>query len=391
LVLANSLTADGAVDPTRRESAFRMAAAALLALLCLAFNIGMTWDIQWHSDVGPDSFWTAPHSLMYGGIAGAGAVALGVVVLTTSKLRRGDPAVTEASTTGWIFGLRAPLGFLLAGHGALGFLLCGLFDLWWHTVYGFDVTLLSPPHFGLLFSAMAMMLGSVYTFASEGTRIRLGGHGSRWNVADVGFAISVATLMAELGIFLAVGILDLPFAGPFILYPLMGAMIFPTGLLAAASFLRRPGAATLVAVLFTALRVVHWYAAPFGVKVLANVMMLDYQQSAIRFPVIGYSLPAYLIVVGLLIDAVIFFARRGNLSWRLSAMLAAGVAWTVSFLIDPRYASFLYAAGWAQKEAQLLGEYTAAVLPTLPAVFLLAALCGSLGWSLGLTFRYTDR
>jgi hypothetical protein len=85
LVLANSLTADGAVDPTRRESAFRMAAAALLALLCLAFNIGMTWDIQWHSDVGPESFWTAPHSLMYGGIAGAGAVALGVVVLTTSK------------------------------------------------------------------------------------------------------------------------------------------------------------------------------------------------------------------------------------------------------------------------------------------------------------------
>ena len=46
----------------------------------------------------------------------------------------------------------APVGYLLSGVGAASFLLYGLWDLWWHELYGFDAVIDSPPHVGLLLS-----------------------------------------------------------------------------------------------------------------------------------------------------------------------------------------------------------------------------------------------
>lgn len=149
------------------ESRFRTAAAALVALFCFAYILGVTWDIQWHTDVGPDTFWTKSHLFFYSGAALSGLISLWVAVTTTMKFRRGAPGVSADNTTPWLGIFRIPVGFLISGLGALPFLLMGLFDLWWHEMFGFDITLMSPPHFGLLFSGVAICVGAVYAFASE--------------------------------------------------------------------------------------------------------------------------------------------------------------------------------------------------------------------------------
>jgi hypothetical protein len=117
----------------------------LVGVLC-SF-LGFAWDIQWHVDVGPDTFFTAPHLVLYSGIAVTGLVCLAVTLLTTAAARRGDPAALVGTAAA--FGsYRAPLGYLVGGFGALSFLLYGLLDQWWHSVYGFDVAIVSPPTSG---------------------------------------------------------------------------------------------------------------------------------------------------------------------------------------------------------------------------------------------------
>jgi hypothetical protein len=109
------------------EVLFRLGALGLL-LSALSGFLGGVWDIQWHEDVGPDTFFTAPHLLLYLGAAGAGLTSLAVTLMSTWWVRRGaepDPALVPLLwRTFW-----APLGFVVAGSGALVFLFFGLFDL----------------------------------------------------------------------------------------------------------------------------------------------------------------------------------------------------------------------------------------------------------------------
>ena len=70
---------------TAFERARVAAAAGFLAGVLLALT-GFAWDVQWHTDVGPDSFFTAPHLVLYGGIAVSGIVCLAMVLLTWSAV-----------------------------------------------------------------------------------------------------------------------------------------------------------------------------------------------------------------------------------------------------------------------------------------------------------------
>jgi len=130
--------------------------------------LGLAWDLQWHGDVGPDTFYTLPHLFIYAGAAVSGLVSLAVVLAATAATRSGravDTAVGGRRVA--VFGVfQAPVGYLVSGVGAAVFLLYGLWDEWWHGLYGFDAVIASPPHVGLLTSAMLAMLGSVMTCAA---------------------------------------------------------------------------------------------------------------------------------------------------------------------------------------------------------------------------------
>lgn len=154
------------VDPPSR---YRGAVPAVIMLLGTLVSLyGLTWDIFWHIGVGVDSFWTAPHLFVYSGAAITGITSLFMVLAITGAQRRGldpDPSVggRQFRTLG-VFA--APLGYLVGGISSAGFLLYGLFDEWWHGLYGFDVTIASPPHQGWLHSVSMTMVGTAIVFAA---------------------------------------------------------------------------------------------------------------------------------------------------------------------------------------------------------------------------------
>ncbi|MFC7614941.1 hypothetical protein ACFQV2_16880 [Actinokineospora soli] len=160
---------------TRAGTVRGVVPAATLMGATLLSLVGSTWDIQWHSDVGPDTFFTVPHLLLYAGAALAGFVSLAVVLATTAAQRAGRPVdPTVGGRPIRIFGgvFTAPIGYVVSGTGAALFLLYGLWDLWWHSLYGFDAVIDSPPHIGLLLGDMITSIGLIIVFAA--------GKANRW-------------------------------------------------------------------------------------------------------------------------------------------------------------------------------------------------------------------
>ncbi len=380
----------------RKESQFRMLASTMLTMASFLFLVGIAWDIQWHADVGPDTFWTAPHTTFYSAVAVAGMVSLVVGLASTLKYRRKEAGVTDETTTPWLGLFRAPVGFIVAGLGSAAFLISGLYDLWWHTLYGFDVTLLSPPHFGLLFSGPIIMTGAVYAFASEGNRAKKRGDEAGWRWASLGVCVNMAILMAQLSFFLLVAIDNIQRVGPFILYGLISSILFPLGLFAVASFTRVRGAATLTALVYLGIRWVMIWVTPLATSLQSEILELPYRSGAIFVSALGEAMPAYLFVAALLIDGALFMGERMRLRRRVAIWLGAAVGLTANYLIDPRWIAIGVSVAQARGEtmvnvARLGAEYAPAFIPTLIALPFVAAFGGWLGWNAGVVLRHTDR
>ncbi len=93
------------------ESGIAARAGAWIVLLgTIVTTVGISWDIQWHNEVGPDTFFTLPHLLLYSGSAIAGFASLAMVVLATSAQRAGRPIPHAGGTPIRVFGstLTAP-------------------------------------------------------------------------------------------------------------------------------------------------------------------------------------------------------------------------------------------------------------------------------------------
>lgn len=61
--------------------------AWLLLVASLTGTFGLVWDIQWHTDVGPDTFFTAPHLVVYLGMATTGLTSLAACSTEPSATR----------------------------------------------------------------------------------------------------------------------------------------------------------------------------------------------------------------------------------------------------------------------------------------------------------------
>src|SRR5579864_4581476 len=125
--------------------------------------VGVEWDISWHRSIGRDTFWTPPHIAIYicGIIAGIASAYL-ILATTFGKL----PEVRKASVKMW--GFYGPLGAFIMAWGGVAMLTSAPFDDWWHSAYGLDVKILSPPHTllalgmtGIRFGALLMILAEM--------------------------------------------------------------------------------------------------------------------------------------------------------------------------------------------------------------------------------------
>ncbi len=105
------------------------------------------WDVIWHAHQNSETFFTPPHSLLYAGVI----LVFSVSIFSLSK-QRNTPS-------------KLLLALKLALIGAGLQIMSGMFDLRWHSSFGFD-GLLSPPHSvlvsGMLLNGIAATVGILH-------------------------------------------------------------------------------------------------------------------------------------------------------------------------------------------------------------------------------------
>jgi hypothetical protein len=117
-------------------------------------DIGGAWDVSWHRSIGRDTFWTPAHMAIYAcGLLSAIVCSWLIVQCTFGR----NVALRTGSVQ--ILGLRAPLGVFLAAWGGLAMLTSAPFDNWWHSAYGLDVKIISPPHALLILGVRGIAVG----------------------------------------------------------------------------------------------------------------------------------------------------------------------------------------------------------------------------------------
>jgi hypothetical protein len=274
---------------------------------------GLSWDIQWHTDVGPDTFWTLPHIFVYAGAALTGFACLTTILLCTQTAR-------QLERRDWVrvFGVfYAPIGFIVAGFGAFGFLCFGFFDQWWHTVFGFDAVLSSPPHIGLLLSNAMSVVGCALIY----------GIGSKQRPLELVLAVAIAVaftlpiMMATLSeLEWIVFLLGLP------------GLLVPFAMAYIASVSRNPWMALWFAAVFSVLRWVFWWAFPIITRSYADSLGWSLRDFTNAIPQVPYLMPVFTPVAGLLFAGLLHFARGRGWKPMPMLLLAGGLAGAVLYL-----------------------------------------------------------
>jgi len=319
----------------RRRRLF--AGAALVAMQTLA-AVGLGWDIQWHRWLGRDAFLTPPHFIIYTGVVGAGLICILVVLADSWRYWRRLPGVDRTSTVSLLGIFHAPLGFFVAGFGALTMALAAPLDNYWHQLYGVDVTLWSPFHMMGLIGAGIAYLGSAYALAAELVRSRRDGTAGR-RVMIFGWpGIALGALFALTALLRLVRVLMEPSIETFPTWHIgsIELLTSPIGLtlavvltsMAAVVMVRRAGAATLMtsmAALFTAAVTL---LAPLAVRIVGDASGYTYRLPG--HPHINWIqvlLPFAYVIPAVFVDLA--YVAELRLWRRLRASLVAGLAGSV--------------------------------------------------------------
>lgn len=259
--------APGVPSPTPTQLLLVAIVSGAIAML------GVVLDTAWHRTIGRDSFFMAPHLLMYGGGGGVLGAAL-------AGLRWGT----------------ARFGFGLSAAGIIAIVVSAPVDAWWHATFGKDALIWSPPHLLLHFGAGMAALGLVFAAAEH-------------RVPRVLMFLFFIDLVHR-GQYVLGHYTMLPHTRTPDLYPFLVALLVPVVLVAAARALG-PWAATLLCLAYT------------GVALLTDVLLrlADLER---------YTLTPILAVPAVVLSLV--FWRAGRQRHRAWLAAAAGLAFTVVFV-----------------------------------------------------------
>jgi hypothetical protein len=215
------------------------------------------------------------------------------VLMTTANAKRDkdiDPIVggRAVGVLGRTFA--APVGYLISGTGAALFLVYGLWDQWWHGLYGFDAVIDSPPHIGLLLSVSITMVGAVMVFAVARDQ-RWGTYGTVVAAA----ALLVFSMVTSLGLRAVPGALVNPVS--------VGTAFFSVMILfMAAHALSRRGGALAVGVAVAVLQAVFWWFSPWAAEVYASATGLPLRDYTDGIPGMPNMIPMCLVVVAVAVE-----------------------------------------------------------------------------------------
>lgn len=374
------------------ERTLRRAAAWLILFFLLQGELGAVWDREWHAYVGRDQFWTPPHTLIYTCAAGAGLMALIVVLLETLRYRRGVAGVNDSTTFNVFRIFHAPLGFIVSGFGALIALTAAPLDNYWHELYGIDIALWAPFHMMGVTGATLGIIGIVYTFASEAAIDRQSGR-KVWrflgySALELGALITLAGLMN----FVLIGFLQFPTITIGTLhistYPLPMVGFGSIFLIGSVRLTGRPGTATFA----TGLLFLHTFMAeiftPWAVRTAVAVQGGMYRDPSKTpsFNVAAACIALIFLVSAIMIDLYayrrqrqgksLFGGSRGLIALgAVSAFIALAVARFLLIPISPVAPAIFLEPGFTA------APETLAI--ALVLVLLVTAITGALGAIIG--------
>jgi hypothetical protein len=326
--------------PDRVERSLRRAAAWVMLFCLLQGQLGAIWDREWHFFVGRDWFWTPPHTLIYSCVSGAGLVALTVVLADTIRYYRGAPGVNDSSTVPVFRIFHAPLGFVIAGFGALVTLAAAPLDNYWHNLYGIDIALWAPFHMMGVTGGAIGIIGMIYVFASEATIQRESGYPYR--------RLLGLSLLEWGALFVIAGMINFTFIG-FLQFPIatFGLLRIPTyalplalcgafALIGAVRFTRLPGTATLIIPLLLIHTVLEELFVPWAIRTAVSLQGLHYRVAAVPyFNTTDALLPLIFLVSALIVDAVALwqFRHRQNFNSSTRGSWLPGIIITLPQLV----------------------------------------------------------
>ena len=324
----------------RGERYLRRTAAWIMLFFLLQGELGAIWDREWHFFVGRDWFWTPPHTLIYSSVAGAGIVALVVVLTDTVRYYRGTPGVDSTSTISVFKFFHAPLGFVIAGFGTVVTLAAAPLDNYWHNLYGIDIAMWAPFHMMGITGGVIGILGMIYVFSSEAAIQReTGSHQTHLlglSLLEWG-ALFIAAGMIN---FTFIGFLQFPIAAFGLLripsYPLPLAVCGSFALIGVVRLTRRPGTATLVVFLALLHTVAEGLFVPWAIRTAVALQGLSYRVPQVPyFNVTDALLPFMFLASALIVDGVALWRQRHGqpLNVSLLGVLLLGIVITLPQLV----------------------------------------------------------
>jgi hypothetical protein len=311
-----------------------------------AVYIGVIWDISWHMTIGRDTFWSPPHLMTYLAALLVG-VSCGYVALKTSIA--GTPDERAQSVGFW--GFRAPLGAWVCSWGAFAMLTSAPFDNWWHNAYGLDVKIISPPHTLLSLGMFAIVIGALLMILAWQNRARDAGGDPAWRPQDAPRNIAASPRQLELLYVYTAGIALSMVAIYTTEYSFRGfqhgaefyrisALAFPIVLVATARASAMRWAATWIALVYMASRIIPGWALPlFGAEPrLGPIYGVIDHMVPMQFPLL---LVAPAVVVDLMMQRIGKDATSARRDWLLAP--AFGLAFLAAFLVVQwPFADFLH-------------------------------------------------
>jgi hypothetical protein len=357
----------------------------ILLLGQMAFVTGAAWDIQWHLVIGRDRPLIPPHLLLLAGIVLTGIASLvGVLGFTIATRTSQQVKRVPVPAVRFLGIFRAPLGLYVAGLGALLAAIAFPLDDYWHRLYGLDVTLWAPFHVMIITGMALASLGTAHLFALPLlAAVRGGNHSRQRMVFGAGVSLALAAVMATSLLLLGQamdreGIIAVG-PQPLVAYPPLMALLTIPWLVAAAIAVPFPGGATITALALTALRYGLFWFVPWAVRWAAALEGETIRSSAPPFVATPFSLPAWILLAGVLIDVFWWVARHrrfGQLrGLKIASLFVSGVVASLALatLDTPWQRTIPLVRGGAALDLQ------AALVNSLPLV----AAAGTLGVLLG--------
>jgi hypothetical protein len=298
-----------------------------------AVYVGVIWDISWHMTIGRDTFWSPPHLMTYLAALLVG-VSCGYVAVKTSFA---GTAHERAQSVGF-WGLRAPLGAWVCTWGAFAMLTSAPFDNWWHNAYGLDVKIISPPHTVLSLGMYAIVIGALLMILAWLNRARHAGSDRPPRQLELLYVYVAGLALSMVAIYTT----EYSFRGfqHGATFYRISALAFPVMLVATARASTMRWAATSIALIYMASRIVPGWVLP--------LFAAEPKLGPVYTPIdhmVPMQFPLLLIAPAVVIDLVLQRTGKEDAPSRRDWLLAPvlGAAFLASFLIVQwPFADFLH-------------------------------------------------